>query len=185
MTGPGDYVSVPDDPSLDLSEEGSVEAWINMEDFRQYSGIVHKGEETDFSDEAYALQFYNSRHIRFGLSNEAGDYQYIESSMEIEDDQWYHLVGTWDSSEVRLYVNGVPDVSASNSIGEVRNSDGSLQIGSQLTTDYSVSTAKFGFDGVVDEVRLYDTVLTPSQVSSQYDLNKPSVSSTVSYRVSS
>ncbi len=182
--GRDDYVSVPDGADLDLLEEGTIEAWINMDSYLSYSGIVHKGEENDWSDEAYTLQFYNTRKVLLGILNEDGDDVTLESTTYLADDTWYHLVGTWDASSLKIYVNGALENTAPNTVGSARNSDGSLQLGAQLTEDYS-GYDKFGFNGIVDEVRLYHRALDAGEVQQQYLLNAPAApSTTVSYRVS-
>ncbi|MFO8078029.1 MAG: LamG-like jellyroll fold domain-containing protein [Thermoplasmatota archaeon] len=173
QAGQDEYVSIPDDDNLDLTTEGSVEAWIKINSYQDYAGIVHKGNQNDFSDEAYTLQFWdNGRTILFGGNDDSGDSITIESSEELNLDQWYHIVGTWDASSIKLYINGDLEVDETFSIDAIRNTDGSLQIGAQLTENYS-GHGYFGFDGIIDQVALYNTALTADEIVNHYNEYQP------------
>lgn len=163
--GDRDYVSIDDDNSLDLSDEGTIEAWVYITNYQPYAGIVHKGNRKDFSDEAYSLQFWeNSGTIRFALFNDNGDYDHIDSTVELEVNRWYHLASTWNESILALYIDGSIDNSKENVIGSVRNTNGSLQIGSQLTEKYNNNFGYIEFEGAIDEVKIYHTALTPGEI---------------------
>jgi len=171
--GQDEYVSVSDDNNLDLTTEGSVEAWVKINSYQDYAGIVHKGNQNDFSDEAYTLQFWGSDGtIVFGGNDESGDSLTIESSEELNLDQWYHIVGTWDDSSIKVYINGELDVEESFTIGAIKDTGGSLQIGAQLTENYP-GYGYFGFDGIIDQVALYDTALTEAEIGNHYDEYQP------------
>ncbi len=172
--GYDEHFHVPDDPSLDLSTQGTIQAWINPDAYAPYAGIIHKGEDRDFSDEAYTLQFWgHNGTLRFALFNDAGDYMVVDSPAPPPLGQWTHVAATFDQDTVTLYVNGEPVTTRPNSIGVVRNTDGGLQIGSQLTEDYNRGYGHFGFDGKIDEAGVSDTVLTPDDIRELYELNKP------------
>lgn len=168
-----EYVSISDDESLDLSNDGSVEAWVKINSFQDFAGIVHKGSLASFSDEAYTLQFWDSgRNILFSFVNDAGGYGEVESNQNLNTDEWYHLVGTWDSSAIKLYINGELDNEETNIAGSARNTDGSIQIGTQLTENYP-GYGYFGFDGIIDQVAIYNTALTATEISNHYNENQP------------
>ena len=172
--GDHDYVTVPDDNSLDLSTSGTIEAWVNVSTHKYYAGIVHKGEKADFSDEAYTLQFWNQPGlIRFALFNEVGEMEYVDSSTQLNEDEWYHIVGTWNETSVSLYLNGELDTSVVNTIGSVRDTVGNVQIGAQLTEDYSGYYGVFGFDGIIDNVKLHRRSLTAEEINQSYLLHSP------------
>ena len=76
---------------------------------------------------------------------------------------WSHLAFTYDGSFMRLYVNGV-EVTNQPLTGSAVVSTGALKIG---------GNAIWGewFAGLIDEVRLYNRALTPTQL--QTDMNSP------------
>jgi len=82
---------------------------------------------------------------------------------DIQVGQWYHIIGTREGSTLKLYVNGELN-KTTNGIptGPIDTDSGDLHIG---------STAQPGaiFKGMIDDVRIYNRVLTAEQVKSLYD----------------
>ncbi|MCU0848530.1 MAG: LamG domain-containing protein [Spirochaetes bacterium] len=170
FNGTDNYVKIPDNTDLTLAAAGTIQAWIYTAAYRPFAGIVHKGENTDFSDESYTLQFWTPEgKIIVSIVNEAGARIMLVSNAAVALNQWCHVAATWDSGEVRLYINGVLDNSCVNTIGMVKHSDGGLIIGSQLATQYSEEWKILGFEGIIDEVEIYDTALTAAEISEYYN----------------
>jgi len=169
--GYNDYLRVPDSDVLTLGAAGTVEAvvWINA--YTPFAGIVHKGVNTDFSDEAYSLQFWTPDGLlRFSIFNDAGVYTFVDSPGVLNIGQWYHLVGVWDTSRLVMYINGVEAAATPNTAGAVRNTDGDLVIGAQLTDAYINSTWRnLGFSGIIDKVQIYNRALTAEEILASYN----------------
>jgi hypothetical protein len=72
------------------------------------------------------------------------------------DNQWHHVVGTYDGSNVRVYVDGVEGTPFSYS-GSISNAVHSFEIGRGASDAYN-------FSGALDDVRLYNAALTYSEV---------------------
>lgn len=84
----------------------------------------------------------------------------------VDDGNWHHFVGTYDGTTRKIYVDGVLQI-ASTSAGETLSSTGALQIGG---SNYCGST----FNGSLDEVRIYNTALSASDVASLYNTSTSS-----------
>ncbi len=169
-----DNFYVDDKNGLDLTTTGTLEAWVKADTHKTHAGIIHKGELADFSDESYSLQFWDSDGmIRFGLFDGSGGYITLDSNTLLSTGQWYHVVGTWNSTHLCIYIDGTLDSYRTNTFGAAIPSDGGLVIGAQLTEDYNSQWKRFGFDGDIDEVAIYSTCLTPSQVQQRYDTLAP------------
>lgn len=168
----GDYVRVPDSDSLTLATGGSIEVILYAYSHRPYAGIVHKGVLKDFSDESYNLQFHGVNGtdgtVRLTLFNDAGAFVYVESTTKLSLDKWYYIAATWDATSVNLYIDGVLESTAANTIGKVRDTAGDLLIGAQLTENYSTSWANIYFHGLIDRVQISGRALSSSEVSSAY-----------------
>jgi phage-related protein len=78
--------------------------------------------------------------------------------------QWFHVVGTWDGTYVRLYVNGALAGTSVPASGPLDLGSGVGAIGGYLTTQ----PANFSWDGQIDEVALYAQALTPDQIAAHY-----------------
>ncbi len=161
---------VANDETLNLSTGGSLEVLIKADTHRSWAGVLHKGEKKDFSDEAYSLQFWGSeKKISIFLYNENLNSLLLKSTFELELNKWYHIVATWDSENVKLYINGELNNTMANSIGEVRNTDGGLVIGAQLSEKYNDSLGYVGFNGIIDLVRVYNRALLDSEILNNYN----------------
>ena len=174
IAGTGDirsYVHIPDDNSLDLRREGTLMAWIRMNSFRGYAGIIHKGDQRNWSDEAYGLQLYYGRRLRLFVAQSSSQYNWADSAAEIYDGSWYHVAGTWDRDRISLYINGALDTSVSNSY-QARRTDGGLNIGAQLTERFNGTYQNFPFDGEIEEVRVYDQALSADEIRTYYNATR-------------
>jgi Concanavalin A-like lectin/glucanases superfamily len=78
---------------------------------------------------------------------------------------WTHLALTYDGSTLRFYVNGEP-LSTAAKTGDITTSTNPLTIGSDPFS------GQF-FNGLLDEIRVYNTALTTSQI--QDDMTRPIV----------
>jgi hypothetical protein len=72
---------------------------------------------------------------------------------------WTHIVGTISTSEMKIYVNG--SLEGTTSISTLTTNTTPVVIGGD-----GVST--FAFNGNIDQVRIYDTVLSSADVTALY-----------------
>jgi hypothetical protein len=161
-------VRIPHTSSLDLTDKGTVEAWVYFNSYKQFAGIVHKGDRKDFSDETYTLQLWNNNKIYFALVKGSTNYA-IQSTTSVTTGRWYHISASWDVNGMYLYINGVLEASTTNTLNLTysnlsSSSKNGLNIGRQLNENYNSSYKKFTFDGKIDEVRIWKVALSQSQV---------------------
>jgi hypothetical protein len=74
---------------------------------------------------------------------------------------WYHICTTWDGTTRKIYLNGVLD-GYDNPTGSISANNGNLTIGGR-------STGTYIFNGLIDEVRIYNYARTPSQIQQDYN----------------
>jgi hypothetical protein len=147
------------DSLKDLRKSGlSVCAWI-------FPRAAKRGHLVDKSNAnmGWYLSFKSDSKIQFG-----GD-QYFNgeltrfSSKPLASTAWHHVAATWDgdrsASNAHVYVDGVLDDGQGNDgVGALREgSSPTLSIGNRRTQDR-------GFDGVIDDVRVYNRVLAGSEI---------------------
>lgn len=173
--GLGSHVAVPDSSVLDLTTQGTVAAWIYADAIPAFAGIIHKGDNANFSDEAYSLQFWTGNTLALCI-NPTGTSDYsqtalLQSKTVVTPQQWYYVVGTWDASGMRMYVNGNLDSSTTNT-AVAQNSSGNLNIGSQTNQNYNSSWLNMPFSGTVDEVNVSSNVMTAEEIKAYYDSTK-------------
>jgi hypothetical protein len=153
----------------------SIEAWVNGAAQVTNSGIVAKGYDgallagTGTGTEQYALDIIKqAQAFRFLVRDAAGN-GYVALASATADGNWHHLVGVCDQpgGHVSLYVDGL--LAATTTIPTAAGilaqplptSIGARQSGGANDFDEV-------FLGVVDDVAIYSTALSASQVLNHY-----------------
>lgn len=171
--GKDSYVQIP--PSSSLSLKGNlltVEAWIKWnvdpKTADQWANTIYKSQKSDWVPQ-YQLQ-HNQGNTKFEFSITTTNYtnRYVWSTTTPEKDKWYHVVGTYDGANIRIYVNGVLEGTKSCTGNFVSNPT-PLYFGSRgIYNDRN-------FNGNIDEVSIYSRSLTSEEILASY--NRKPVSS--------
>ncbi len=94
-------------------------------------------------------------------------YRIIKADNVIGAEGWYHIVGTYDGVNVaKIYVNGVDTAAVVRTAGTgafIPRDDSPLRIGSMT------NSVSYNFTGKIDEVLVYDYVLSLEQVLVMYN----------------
>lgn len=81
---------------------------------------------------------------------------------DFDGNTWVYLAGTYDGTKWNLYRNGAPVASSAPGVGALPVDLGDWAVGS-IGNGWANN-----FAGVVDEVAIYDTALTPAQIAAHY-----------------
>ncbi len=87
---------------------------------------------------------------------------------------WYHVVGTYDGSTVKLYLNGQLQTETTSVSGTLRTSSANLQIGAWGNVNTLPNGSK------VDDVAIFSRALTATEVSALYNGTGGSSTPTIS-----
>jgi hypothetical protein len=152
------------------SDQGAVEAWINITSYASTRYVCA------FGDNSSASYFIGPMRIgtngRIGLySTDSSEYRHVESNTALNTGEWYHIVSQSTGSEYEIYINGVKEtlivVDGPNDghwtldIGNIDN----FCIGGM----YRNSSFGTGFNGLIDELAVYDYALTAQQALDHYN----------------
>jgi len=150
------YVEVPDSPSLDIEDEITIVAYVNFNQFKD-QGIISKSQDGG-GDGNY---FFSTgcgggpTQAKFGVISDAG-HTCGPASTELNTDEWYHVTGVFDGSQLRVYINGSLE-NAEDHAGEITTSDGPIIIGSYAGTGYKSNV-------VIDELAIFNDALTEDDI---------------------
>ena len=91
----------------------------------------------------------------------------VASLASVSDNAWHHVVGTYTSGTngMKLYVDGALQGSAT---ATVQSFTGYWKAGREHLTSWTNNPTDDYFDGTLDELAVYNTVLTPEQVTSHF-----------------
>ena len=153
-------VLLPDPPlRLPHMRRFTVMAWVRPVQSKIHQEILCQKSDhgTASGGRGWRLR-YSWRSARLTLSVGDRVYKIVGMHDEVRPGHWSHVAGVFDGRWMRLYVNGL--LLGSREVdGEWRNSDLPLVIG-----NYTGTKKPYAFDGLLDEVRVYDTALTEDEI---------------------
>ncbi len=165
-------VSVADAASLDLTTGVTMEAWAfpAVTGGGEYATLLMKQNSSGaLPTHVYALHgraYVSDTGPRLpGLRINTGtSFPVVSGGSLLAANTWTHVAATWDGSVMRVYLNGI-QVASRAAIGSLVNSSGQLSIGGHrfLSSEY--------FNGILDEIRIYNRALSPSEI--QQDMTTP------------
>jgi YVTN family beta-propeller protein len=157
--GTNDLVTVPDTNALDLTDGMTLEAWIQPTTLNDWRTVILKKLPGGL---AYGIYASNTGGRPAGYITAGGE-QSAQGTAALAIDAWTHVALTYDATSLRLYENGV-EIASSTSTAPIATSAEALQIGGNSIW------GEF-FEGLIDEVRIYDRARTPDEI--QVDMDKP------------
>jgi hypothetical protein len=159
----GSYVEVGDSSSLQSSAI-SIEAWVNQFGSPgSYKYIIAKHYASGYA--SYGLYTGSSGGLRFYIGHENGFVLSPDAGTGIWDGNWHHIVGIYDGSNVRLYVDGAEISSGTPTTKNIAYNNNDLYIGSYGTGYY--------FTGLIDEIKVYNRALSSQEVLDHYNAATP------------
>jgi len=171
-------IYIPVSPSLDISKELKIEAWINVRAFTNasYNNIVVKCMRTDPQVESITRVFglavkpsleQNGIGIPQGVlsgcvfTDSGGFNEIVTTEPVISLNQWTNVAFTRTSTGMHLYVNG--EEKNVKAIQGVQNPVGSIINGTELYIGHDSEV-------IIDEVKISDLAPEKKVVSSQIDI---------------
>ena len=129
--------------------------------------IEKKGESNAYAAYCLSINTSANRLIDFQLELSGGGHAEHLSTSKIETDTWYHLVGTYDSQtgNMCLYINGLLDNRWKHN-GPIKANTNDLYIGHN---PYGLDQH---FDGLIDEVMIFNRALSQEEVKQLFDAQK-------------
>jgi len=158
--GINDYVSVNDSPSLDFSTANgiTIEAWIFVDTWGNWKDIVFKGDSSG-SNTDFQLALVSTGFAWDGTLNGNWRTKYFNTPQNTG--QWIYVAVTHDTNIVTCYRDGV-SIGSQVDAGNIYHSPHLLAIGREGTQNYGY------FDGKIDEVRIYNRVLSAEEILAHY-----------------
>lgn len=115
---------------------------------------------------SYDKQVYmtNDGRLIFGVYN--GGFDTIYTQTAFNDSQWHHVVATQGASGMALYVDD--HLIGTNGVSSNQGYNGYWRVGGDNLNAWPDQPSSAYFAGTIDEVALYDSVLSAAQVDAHY-----------------
>jgi hypothetical protein len=156
LNGTNSYVSVPSAASITSLSNFTYAVWV----YPYSNGAFPGGAIFSKNDKKYMRMYYGSLNASVVMT---GVNPAVNTS-SLTLNTWQHLAMTFDSATVtvNLYKNGVLLGSSTGTGSPQDDSAGSLFLG-------NMSTADQGFNGLIDDARIYNRALSAAEVATLYN----------------
>ncbi|WP_447971265.1 LamG-like jellyroll fold domain-containing protein [Nitrospira sp. M1] len=152
------YVTVPDDPSLDISGDFSVTFWYNST--TTHGSQVRLVGARD-AGQGFVVYTDSSNSLNLWVVGSSTDVTVFDSGGHITDGQWHHVTITRIGNTFRTYVDGAETDFSTAAIGTVSTT-------SPLTFGATNATSN-DYEGKLDDIRLYTRGLSAADVTELYN----------------
>ncbi len=163
-------VTVADSPSLEPASV-SVSAWVkSAASPGSYRYIAAKGANRCFAA-SYGLYTGATGGVEFYASADEGLTWTLspDAGQGVWNGQWHNVVGTYDGSTVRLYVDG-------RQVGAGTPDATPIAYGLPTSNEFAIGNYPWcpesGFRGSIDEVKLFNRALGSQEIGLAYQLSR-------------
>jgi len=171
------HVSIPGSVSLNnLTDQITVAAWVfpNVAPVG-FKVIVSRQVGTVLHPDQFYLGFgpeNGEMHYKWHLgTDDGGTLREGDIYSGVPDiNRWIHLAGTYDGRTMRLFVDGI-EIDNRSLTGNIRVDNNPVTIGGEENgADLQVVDGEF--EGLIDEVRIYDRALNASEIREIFNLDQ-------------
>jgi len=147
--------NVANSSSIDIgTTQISLGAWVYLNKIPQSNAVVMQ--KSGYTA-GYRIMIKNNGTVHVGIGETGGGYTSSNNSLSLN--KWHHIFSTYDGTNIRIYINGQLDKTQPYS-NPLVNTTSLLYFGS---TEYPP------IDGYVDEVRIYNRALSPTEVKQLFE----------------
>ena len=166
--GDGDYVDCGNDSSLNLTNNFSISAWFNSDGAGPVVLIcICKGNVPAYqSGGAYTILYVpGNGTLSFYVRNSSNsDVGYATAAVPLNE--WTHVVGTFSNGNIIIYKNGAFATDGYLGTSTIHSNNDPLGIGAE-------GDGGMPFKGRIDDVRIYDRVLSEAEAEELTELWTP------------
>ena len=176
--GPANYVEVADNATAGLyagNAARSISLWYSADTVLTQGRLIGSGSGAAAQFDITLETASNSNGVSIGLRYGNGNMFWSGGGIDLDDGELHHVAVTYDGtnlvadSSLRVYIDGVlqtRDGGNNNNSGQALVTGDGFWIASETTHIR-------GFNGVIDEVRVYDHALSQSEVTDLASVPEP------------
>jgi hypothetical protein len=157
--GTNDYVNGSASTSYELEDGFSIACWVNLDAYVASAALLQNGATSQNCE----LAITSTGQVTIA-GRSSGGLQSHSSTATLPLNTWRHVVGTYDGSTFKVYIDGVLSSSASNTFTIISTQSGNLTIAASLegTDQY--------LDGRLHDVRFYNRAIAADEVAELHGL---------------
>lgn len=171
FNGLNQFAETPYNAALNPSGPFTVEFWANLtnDTAGAKSGVVSRYITVAGGPTAQLgyLFFVNNGNTswQFRVYNGTGNTTITDSSVDVQANTWYHIVGVYDGANITIYVNGVATSTSTGTVVYRANTNAPMRLGAGTTE----TGPSLFFPGLLDNVAIYHSVLPAGTIAAHYE----------------
>ena len=179
LGGIDDYVDMGNNLNFERTSAFSISAWVKRGGSGVNDTIVSKMESSG-NFRGYLLFISSTNLVKFVLRNVnlSSNRLFVDSTSTITDTNWHHILMTYDGSSsvsgVKIYIDGVSDtVTTAGTLSATTLNSSPFNIGARNSNSLFAAAT-------IDEVSVFNSELSASDVTSIYNSGVPNDISSLS-----
>jgi hypothetical protein len=153
FNGRSSWIDCGMNPSLDFSEAGTISVWCLPT--RPDGGLVGHTDGVEWINQRLVLTLYPGANVMWAVSDGASEAHFNVGSVRMR--AWTHVAVTFNGETVKVYLNGKPTHSKDCKIKPNVK-------GVPLVIGRSSGLGPAFFQGLIDDVRMYNRALSPEEI---------------------
>ena len=153
--GTNDYVDCGYNSTINSSTQFTIECWYKSSNISVEGILFSTNTYGSTPANGYHMEIYQSK-LLFQVFPSTSS---VQSSITLSNNVWYHLVSTYSSGTINLYVN---TVSGGSGTYTFNSSTGNLLLG-------RYPQGQFSLNGQMSSIRFYNRVLSAYEVKQNFD----------------
>jgi len=158
--GVDDYINIGQPPVVKGVSNVTYSAWV------KFNAVATGSRQDIFGTGSADVEIEEKNgQLTFYIKNSSDNSSTVNAG-SITTGEWYHIVGTYDGSQMKLYFDGA-EIGSTSQTGDINDSGQDVYIGAMG------DAGDRNLDGLIDDFRLYNRSLTGGEISDIYDQTKP------------
>jgi len=152
--GVNDYVNCGNHESLHITDEITIEVWVNASTNTDWARIVNKYYHS--AQKGWNLIISNDNKFLFEIWSPGGVKKNVKSTTTAENTGWHYVVATYNKQYLKIYIDGVQEDSLLWSEPIVDNPE-------NLTIGFDYHDGHY-LNATIRQVRIYNKALSGEEI---------------------
>lgn len=158
----------------------TAEAWVRVDHPLSWGGLVGCFQDNGDFERGWVLGYKDSRFsLALATEDGPGGMTYLEAGSKFEPGQWYHVMGVYDGTEMRLYVDGRLEAQSTEQQGPIAYPPSGVFAAGVYRDD----NERYPLTGALREVRVYRRALDRDDAVAHARLFRHRTAKPIDYRV--
>lgn len=157
----------------------SISLWVKKSGYGRYEGFIGKWNNSGADDNAFLLFNGEGEKVdcpAFAVYTKKNESHIIQSKKKILAGDFSHIVIWWSSSKgMKLYVNGLLEAQNDSLKGQEIKND-IYNYTAKIGQWGPVREGAYALQGILDDVRIYNRILSDVEIKKLYEVGKNSPS---------